>query len=114
MPSLHVTVGKRKPSARAERRARARVHADLVHDLERLARHAAGGAPDRPIAVESPAQVEPIVEATACPLCEGSLRLEEHAAGTVDGARLRIAHVRCIGCGVARSLYFRLEPTTLN
>lgn len=114
MPSLHAEMGKRKPSPRTVRRTRAREQADLVKDLERVARLSTGGAPDRPHDVEAPSQVEPIAEATACPLCDAALRLENHAAETHDGTRLRVAHVRCTSCGVARALYFRLAGSALN
>ncbi len=107
-------MGKRKPSPRGDRRRRARVHEDLVRDLERLAQLAPGGTPARPIDVESPAQVDVIAETTACPLCEGALQLVEHAAETHDGVRLRAAHVRCTQCGVARVVYFRLVGQLLN
>jgi len=114
MCSLHIAMGKRKPSARTVRRVAARAHEDLVRDLERLARLAPGGAPDRPIVVESPTQVDPMAEATPCPLCDGPVRLTEHAAETHDGARLRVAHLRCASCGVARARYFRLAGHALN
>jgi hypothetical protein len=107
-------MGKRKPSLRTVRRARDRAHEALVPDLERLARLAPGGAPDRPLDVEAPTQVEPIAEATPCPLCQGGLRLVEHAAETHDGVRLRVAHMRCDGCGVDRALYFRLARSRFN
>ena len=101
-------MGKRKPSVRAERRARARLHEEAVRDLDRLARAAPGGSPGRPIDLESPAQVEPIALAAPCPLCEGACHLGEHAAETHAGVRLRVARVQCTTCGVARPLYFRL------
>jgi hypothetical protein len=107
-------MGKRKPSLRTVRRARARVQEGLVSDLERLARQAQGGAPDRPLDVEAPTQVEPIAEATSCPLCQGPLRMVEHAAETHEGRRLRVAHVRCTSCGIERSLYFRLTRSRFN
>ena len=88
------------------------MHASLVRDLERLARLAPGGAPDRPLPLETPSQVEPIVEATACPLCRADVRLEQHAAETHDGTRLRAAHVRCTTCGVARTIYFQLKTVS--
>jgi len=101
-------MARRTPSARAARRGRARAHATLVRDLERLARLAPGGSPERPIDVGSPAQIEPMALAKPCPLCEGSLALEHHAAETIDGVRLRVVAVRCVQCGVRRRLYFRL------
>jgi hypothetical protein len=107
-------MAKRKPSHRAEDRARSRAHGRLVRDLERLAAHAPGGSPGRPVTVEASSLVEPIAEGTACPLCEGKLSLLEHAAETHEGVRLRVAHVRCTHCGVARALYFRLTAPSLN
>ena len=104
-------MAKRKPS---ERRRQSRAQADLVQDLERLAKRAPGGSPGRPIDVEAPTQVEPIAEGTACPLCEGGLRLVEHAAETHGGTRLRVAHMRCTSCGIGRALFFRLAATSLN
>jgi hypothetical protein len=107
-------MAKRKPSVRTARRARGRVHETLVRDLERLARLAAGGTPERPLAIASPAQVDPIVGTMGCPLCEGSLRLEEHAAETHGTARLRVARVRCVECGTRRAVFFRLAADVLN
>src|SRR5262249_9581039 len=112
--SIHGGMGKRKPRPRTLARARSRLHADLVQDLERLARLAPGGAPDRPLAVEAPTQVEPIAESAPCPLCQGPLRVQDHAAETHDGARLRVAHVRCSSCGVDRATYFRLARSAYN
>lgn len=79
-----------------------------MRDLERLAQLDTGGSAARPIAVTSPSQVEVVALRRACPLCGGPLRLEEHAAAVVDGARLRIARVACTACAVRRALYFRL------
>ncbi len=100
----------RRPRTAA--RVRARAHAALVRDLERLAALAPGGAPERPIGVESPVQVELRAAAAACPLCEAPVRLVEHGAETVGGVRLRVARVRCTACGVARARWFRLTETT--
>jgi hypothetical protein len=85
-----------------------------VRDLDRLARLAPGGTPDHPIPIETPPLVEVTVAAMRCPLCEGTLRLDEHAAETIDGDRLRIAHLTCTTCGVPREIYFRLSAPLLN
>ena len=85
-----------------------------VRDLARLAELAPGGAPDRPLEVDTPPLVDVMAEAIPCPLCGGSLHLVEHAAETIDGVRLRVARVRCSACGVGRAIYFRLRETTLN
>jgi len=93
---------------RAARRARARGHTKLVRDLERLARLAPGGSPERAIALESPAQVEVSAAARPCPLCGGPLRVDAHTASTSGGLRRRVAHVACTACGIRRALYFVL------
>lgn len=85
-----------------------------MRDRERLAGLEPGGAADRPIDVASPAQVDVIAEARPCPLCDGSLRLREHAAATVGGARLRVAHLVCSACGIGRQMYFRLSAPSLH
>jgi len=100
--------------SRAARRARAREQTQLVRDLEKLARLEPGGAPDRPLAVESAAQVEVMATSRPCPLCQGSVRLVEHAAETVDGVRLRVARIACTLCGVPRARYFRLAESALH
>ena len=100
--------------SRAARRAQAREQTQLVRDLEKLAALEPGGAPDRPVVVESVAQVEVIAMSRPCPLCQGSFRLVEHAAETVDGVRLRVARLACTLCGVARARYFRLEEAALH
>ena len=98
----------KKLPPRAERRARARADAKLARDRERLARVEAGGAPSRPIEVDSASQVEVHARSVACARCGGELRVEEHTAETIDGARLRVAKMLCPACGARRAIYFRL------
>jgi hypothetical protein len=104
----------RPPKARTQRRARDRAHAKLARDRDRLARLEPGGAAERPLDVVSPAQVDVMAEARPCPLCAGALRLDQHAAATIGGVRLRVAHVACTACGVRRQLYFRLTEPSLH
>lgn len=100
-----------KPPRKLSRRAAQRQH---VRDLDRLARLAPGGAPDRPIEVDTPAVVDVMAEARRCPLCDGSFQLSQHTADTIDGERLRVAHVKCTSCGIAREIYFRLTVPLPN
>ncbi len=96
------------PSRKRAQRQEQRRH---VRDLDRLARLAPGGAPDRPLPIDTPPLVDVMAVATPCPLCGGGFRLDEHAAETVDGVRLRVARVACTTCGIRRAIYFRLrEP----
>ena len=85
-----------------------------MRDQERLARLQPGGTPERPLPIESPAQVDVIAAATPCPLCGGTLRLAEHAAETLAGVRLRVAHLTCTRCRAPRALYFRLVERALH
>ena len=86
----------------------------MVRDLEKLASLEEGGAPDRPIVVDSPAVVDLRAVAKPCPLCDGSMRLEEHTSEEIDGERLRVAALSCTRCGVRRSRYFRLGGPTVH
>lgn len=96
---------------RAERRQREQARRRLAREIEALAALEEGGAPARPIAVDSVAVVEIRALARPCPLCGGPLRLEAHRAEVIDGVRLRVAAVTCPMCGVERAIYFRLaEP----
>jgi uncharacterized protein with PIN domain len=90
----------------ADRRAKL---AAALQQLEAQARTRPGGAPDRPIEVVSPSEVEVAARATRCPLCGGELRVNEHAAETIDGKRLRLAYTTCIACSSSRALYFRIK-----
>ncbi len=99
---------------RSERRERDRAQAKLAKDLERLWKLGPGGSPERPIAITSPSEVEVLAKSTRCPICQGELRVEEHAAETLGSVRLRVARVVCVLCRAPRSIYFQLRATTLN
>jgi hypothetical protein len=105
-------MSKKKPSsARGERRARDHALAKLARERERLAMIEDGGSPSRPIDVESASQVEPHARSIPCARCGQALRVDEHAAETVDGVRLRIARMACANCGAHRAIYFRIVPS---
>ena len=93
---------------RAVRRAEDRAQGKFAKDLEKIAAHAPGGSPDRAIEIASPSEVEVRARATPCPICRAELRVDEHAAETIGGARLRVAKVTCTFCHAGRSIYFRL------
>ena len=101
-------VAARKLSPRAERRALARSAEKIARGRERLAELAEGGSPQRPIEVESASQIEPHALALTCLRCEGPNRLEEHAALTVEGRRLRVARIVCGRCGAKRAVWFAI------
>ncbi len=99
---------------RAQRREEDRARQKIARDLGKLADLAPGGSPGRAIEITSPSEVEVRARATPCPICAGELRVEEHTAETISGARLRVAKVVCSVCGTRRSIYFRLAATMLN
>lgn len=59
--------------------------------------------------IDTPPLVDVMATATPCPLCGGGVRLDEHAAETIDDRRLRVARVTCTTCGIAREIYFTLR-----
>ena len=107
-------MAKRKPSARADRRERERAAEKLGRDRERLARLEPGGDRTRPLEVESASQVEPHALGLTCLRCGGPVRLEEHAAVTIDADRLRVARLVCPACNARREAWFRLTPRLPN
>jgi hypothetical protein len=95
-------------------RAQDRAQEKLSRDLEKLALLAPGGAPERAVVITSPSEVLVLARATPCPICRGELRVEEHAAETVAGARVRVARVTCVVCRRKRAIYFRLGGAMVN
>jgi hypothetical protein len=95
----------KKPRARTERRIGERASHKLVHAKQRLATLQAGGTPDHPVEVSSTSVIPVRARATPCPLCDGTLQLEEE---TARSATLRGAEVRCVRCGVRRTIWFRV------
>jgi hypothetical protein len=99
----------KKGRPRTERRVRERAARQLVRDRQQLAALERGGAPDRPIDVPSTSVIAVRARATPCPLCGGTLRIDEESAESRDGKLLHAAHVSCMGCGVARVLWFHVS-----
>ena len=96
----------KKGRPRTERRVRERAARQLVRDRQNLAALERGGAPERPLDVPSTSVIAGRVRSTPCPLCAGTLRIDEESAESRDGKLLHAAHVSCISCAVARILWF--------
>jgi hypothetical protein len=105
---------RKKQSPKAERRAKARAEEKLGKKREQLAQMEAGGSPERPIEVVSASVVETHAKSMPCPRCLGACRLDEHAAETVGGKRLRIARMLCTQCATRRAVYFRIVGEMMN
>jgi hypothetical protein len=99
-----------KKRSRTERRAGERDLRKLARARQELARLEPGGSPERPIPVTTSAVIEGRARSTPCPLCAGSLRVDQHDAETIDGRSLRVVAVTCLQCGIARRLWFRITP----
>jgi hypothetical protein len=100
----------KKQRPRTERRVRERAARELVRDRQKLALLEAGGTRERPIEVASTSVIPVRARATPCPLCDGTLTIDDQSAATHDGRLTHGAHVRCVSCGVARVLWFRVAP----
>jgi hypothetical protein len=107
-------MARRNPRPRTVRRRLGREETRQADEREKLALAEPGGAPERPLGVDSPTQVDVIAERMRCARCGESMRLERHDATVVDGKRLRVAHLACVACGHGRRLYFRLAPGLLH
>jgi hypothetical protein len=104
----------KKGRLRTERRVRERAARQIVRDRHKLATLEVGGSRERPIDVVSPSVIAVRARSLPCPLCGGTLRLDEETAETFEGKRLRAAHVTCVRCGVARVLWFSLSSPLPN
>lgn len=103
-----------KPRARTRRRVLERQLEKLSADREKLFLLEPGGSPERPIRVAASPIVDIRAASIPCPLCQGALRLDEHAADVIDGRSVRIARLTCRGCGTPRTIYFELAPPLAN
>jgi hypothetical protein len=103
-------VGKKRPE-RTARRVAARAERDRVRDRERLFALERGGSAAKPIEVVSSSVIEVRALSLKCLQCDGAYQLVEH---TAENAALRRVQVRCVTCGVARSLWFAITGPTLN
>jgi hypothetical protein len=100
--------------ARTLRRKHQREHIKLVRQREHLARLEPGGSAENPLEIASASLVEVSARAQLCLLCDGPVRVDEHAAVAIDGVRLRVARVVCTRCGNERRIFFRLVSPLPN
>lgn len=105
---------KKKSSVRAERRTLEREVRKQIDRKDRLAELSPGGAPERPIAVETAALVEPMARSSLCPRCDGAVRVEDHSARSDSGRTLRVVQVSCVSCGSTREVFFVIAPRVLH
>lgn len=95
-----------KKRPRTSRREAERDALKLADAKEKLSLLEAGGAPGRPIRVESASVIELRAESMRCPRCDGELKVEEHTAHVVEGLSVRKVATRCKHCGSPRTIWF--------
>jgi hypothetical protein len=95
-----------KKRPRTSKRESEREALKLADAREKLAGLEQGGAPERPIRVDSASVIEIRAESMRCPRCDGELKLDEHTAHVVDGLSVRKLAMRCKQCGAPRALWF--------
>jgi uncharacterized protein with PIN domain len=95
------------------RKERRELQREAVKDAKRrlsIAARERGGAPDLPQIVETASVIEPIARSTPCVVCGAEVAVVEHEAKTLVGSPVRVVHVKCRMCGVARKVYFQITP----
>lgn len=91
------------------RRVGGRVEAEKAwRERQQQAQVEPGGSPEKALPITSPSVVEVEALTRRCTRCEGAMRLAQHSAETIDGERLRVAHLSCDFCSATREVYFRL------
>ena len=101
--------------SRTERREREREAVKLAKARLKLAALEPGGAPDRPIDVESASTIEVHARSSPCASCGNhGVRVEEHTAENIGERRLRVVAVMCPRCGVRRDVYYRIGSSLLS
>ena len=99
---------------RAARRLLERGLAKEVRERERLVVLGPGGAPERPISVETPAVIEGTARSTPCHQCGGELAVDDHTIDRHGDDLLRLVHATCRRCSAKRRIWFRLTPKAVH
>jgi hypothetical protein len=107
-----VVLGRSREAARVERIEEG--DRQRVESLARLIGERPGGAADRPLRVESPAEIEPRVEREPCPWCAGTVRVDGHEATEHDDRLLRRIIAKCTGCGRDVVTWFHVRAVLPN
>ncbi len=105
---------KKPKRGRTETRSSVRELTKLADARAKLAALEPGGAPSRPLDVESASVIELRARSFPCTRCEGELVLDEHAAIVHGGESLRELRLKCRRCGTPRTLWFRVRPPLTN
>jgi hypothetical protein len=85
-----------------------------LEDAARYATERQGGGPDRPLCVESAAEIEPRMEREPCLWCNGSVHVEAHEVEEHEGVLLRRVAGKCGGCGRSLVTWFHLRSALPN
>jgi hypothetical protein len=85
-----------------------------AQEIARLVGDRPGGAPDRPLRVGSPAEIEPRVEREPCLWCAGTIRVDTHEVEEHDDRLLRRVVGRCSACGRELVTWFHVQAVLPN
>lgn len=115
-------MAKKRAAAKRDRTIRREVEREgvkLAQARLELAMLEAGGSAARPIEVTSASIIEPHAAGIECAACGGSCRVEDHSAATLPDSNgtprsLRVVRVRCVRCGIAREIFFRIAAPLAN
>lgn len=100
----------KKKRERTARRENERDLDKLTDARMKLAALEVGGAPERPMDVDSASQIEGRAEALLCFRCEHPLKIEEHRAlHHPSSGSVRELALRCPTCGTKRNAYYRVR-----
>ncbi len=105
---MGLAMAKKKLSPNAQRRAAERAREKIADASEKLARLEPGGAPERPIEIETASLVEPHARSIPCLRCGHEVRVVDHEAKTIGERRLRVVRTKCTRCGAIRVFYMRI------
>lgn len=99
-------MAKKPKRARAVRREADRTQEKLAATARKLVTLEPGGAPDRPIEIESASVVETDAGSQPCSICGGTALVTDHRVIEHEGRRLRALALRCKLCSEAWNRYY--------
>lgn len=102
----------KKKRERTVRRELVRASDKLAEARIKLAALEPGGAPDRPLIVDSASQIEGRAASLPCLRCESTTKVHEHRALHGSAGTIRELELACPRCGTRRLVYYQVA--TLN
>ncbi len=89
-------------------------HVNALRDRDLNMRSQRGGAPDRPVLVDTASVIPGRAARFHCNQCNGALRFSDHMPVTSGDVRRRRVDAQCSLCGARRSIWFEIVPPREN